>query len=130
VATGSGVTGTNPSIPSGRSQLPRSSGSSLVQLGAHNSGSATYTVDAQHFTVTLATSAPCWILVSSPGSTTPIAEGVQQSGQSRRYQANSSLTVNVGSSAVDVGIVVNGKTVIHIAPKTAPFTYTFTGTSS
>jgi hypothetical protein len=87
---------------------------------------AVYTVSNQHFTLRLATSAPCWVQVTSPASIVPVLAGVLQAGDVKSVDADKSITVQVGSAAVVVGILINGKNVFFTAPKAVPFTYTFT----
>jgi len=99
-----------------------------VVLTSSSHTAAVYSVAAHRFTVTLATSARCWIQVSSPASVTPVTEGVQPAGKTTRYPATGTMTVQVGASGVLVGIVVGGKTRFTVAPQQAPFTYTFRGT--
>jgi len=98
-----------------------------VVLTSSSHTTATYSVAAHQFTVTLATSAPCWIQVSTPASVTPVAEGVQPAGKTTRYPATGTMTVQVGASGVLVGIVVDGKTRFTVAPQQAPYTYIFQG---
>ncbi len=89
---------------------------------------ATYSVAAPRYAVTLATSAPCWVQVSSPASATPVAEAVQPAGKTTSYPTTGTLTVQVGASGVVVGIVIDGRTRFTVAPQQAPYTYTFRGT--
>jgi cytoskeletal protein RodZ len=98
-----------------------------VVLTSSGHTAATYSVATHRFTVTLATSAPCWVQVSSPASVTPVAEGVQPAGKTTRYPATGTMTVQVGASGVLVGIVVDGRTRFTVAPQQAPYTYTFRG---
>ena len=87
---------------------------------------AVYTVSNQHFTLRLAASAPCWVQVTSPASIVPVLAGVLQAGDVKSFDADKSITVQVGSAAVVVAIFINGKNVFFTAPKATPFTYTFT----
>jgi hypothetical protein len=91
-----------------------------------NSTQATYFVSAQQFTLGIATSGPCWVQITSPASITPILEGVQPKGTIQQFKADRSITISVGSSAVVLGIYVNGKNELFLSPKVTPFTYTFT----
>ena len=125
-----GTTGTTGTGSSGSSRRTSSNAQPVRLSTTDNLSSATYTVDAQHFAVSIATSAPCWVQVSSPASVTPIAQDTQQAGQIESYKADGSLIVEVGSSAAVVGISINGKNVFLNVPKNAPFTYTFTGRST
>jgi hypothetical protein len=87
---------------------------------------AVYTVSNQHFTLRLAASAPCWVQVTTPASIVPVLVGVLQAGEVKSIDADKSITVQVGSAAVVVGIFINGKNVFFTAPHATPFTYTFT----
>jgi hypothetical protein len=87
---------------------------------------ATYYVDAQQFTMGIATSGPCWVEVTSPASITPLLVGVQPKGTIQSFKADRSITIQVGSTAVAVGIVIDGKNVFSTTPRATPFTYTFT----
>jgi hypothetical protein len=91
-----------------------------------NTTQATYFVNAQQFTLGIATSAPCWVQVTTPASITPLLEGTQSSGTIQSFKADKSITLQVGSSAVVIGIYINGKSVFFTTPKSTPFTYTFT----
>jgi hypothetical protein len=55
----------------------------------------------------------------------PLLSGVQESGKVLAFPADGTMTVEVGSSAVIVGVTVKGKSVFTDIPKTVPFTYTF-----
>ena len=89
--------------------------------------SASYTVNARNFAVGIATSGPCWVQVTS-------AELPDASGQWRpagrqdclSFPAKGTMTVQVGASAVVVGITVNGKPAFVDRPHATPYTYTFT----
>jgi hypothetical protein len=90
-----------------------------------NSTQATYTVNAQQFTLGIITSGPCWVQVTSPASITPLLVGVQKGGTVQTFKAQKSITLQVGSSAVLVSIEIKGKAVFFNKPKSTPFTYTF-----
>ncbi len=87
--------------------------------------SATYAVDTSHFTVALATSGDCWVQVISSSSPIPLVSGVQPGGKRLTFPAKGTMTVEVGSSAVVVGVFINGKSVFLNAPQATPFTYVF-----
>ena len=97
----------------------------LVHLASTTPAGATYTVGARNFAVTVAPSGGCWVQVSDPSSLTPVFQAVLAAGQRKTFQATSSLTVQVGSAAVAVGVSVGTKLGLQVAPKQAPFTYTF-----
>ena len=77
------------------------------------------------FDVVVATSGPCWVQVTSSSSPTPLVSGVQHGGKVLTYPADGTMTVEVGSSAVLVGITIRGKNAFTDVPKVIPFTYTF-----
>jgi hypothetical protein len=95
---------------------------------SNSSIQATYSVAAQRFTVGIATSAPCWVQVTSPASIAPLLVGVLPSGTTKTFAAQGSISIQVGSSAVAVRVSIKGKTVFVNTPRVAPFTYTFTST--
>ena len=107
---------------------PHGSGTSkpVVVPTASDAASSSYTVDASHFSVTLTTSGPCWIQVTSSQSATPLVSAVQDAGRSLVFAATGTMTVQVGSSSVVVGITSGKKTVFSNAPQAVPYTYTFT----
>ncbi len=122
---GQPATGSGSAAKKGTTKV--SSRHSVVTLATSGTNGATYHVKASGFTVTLATSAPCWVQVSTPASAKPSSQGVQQRGQVVHYAAKGSLAVEVGSSAVLLGVEVGGKNVFVAHPTSAPFTYTFNG---
>jgi hypothetical protein len=85
-----------------------------------------YTVASQHFTLKLAASDVCWVNVIDSSSTIPVLEGDLQGGQQKAFPADKSISVQVGSAAVVVGIFINGKAVYLNTPANTPYTYTFT----
>ena len=111
--------------PSVRKAPPHPKPAAVQLTSSDNLTRATYTVAAGQFTVSLATSGECWVQVTSPASIAPLLEGVLQGGQVRTFPSDGSLTVQVGSSAVVVGVSIGGKNVFLTTPKVAPFTYTF-----
>ena len=96
-----------------------------VQPSGSTSSSASYTVATSKFTVVVATSGPCWVQVTSSSSPVPLISGVQPAAKVLSYPAVGTMTVEVGSSAVLVGITIRGKSAFTDAPKSAPFTYSF-----
>ncbi len=97
-----------------------------VQPVGSTSSSADYTVATTKFTVVVATSGPCWVQVTSSSSPVPLVSGVQPAAKVLSYPAVGTMTVEIGSSAVLVGVTIKGKSAFTDAPKAAPFTYTFT----
>lgn len=99
----------------------------VVPTGASGQTS-TYSVNTRAFVVDITTTGPCWVQVTSSGSPTPLVSGVQPAGRKLSYPAQGIMTVQVGSSAVVVGISVKGKVVFYNAPHSTPYTYVFTPT--
>jgi hypothetical protein len=106
---------------------PRSTShqAATVQPVAAGQASAAFVVRTAHFTVTIATTGPCWVQVVSSTSSVPLVVGVQPPGQVLRFRANGAMTVIVGASPVLVGVTVNGRNAYLNAPSVTPFTYTF-----
>ena len=92
--------------------------------------SSSYTVGSRHFTVTVATSGNCWVQVTSSSSATPLVSGVQPAGKVLSFPAKGTMTVQVGASAVVVGVAINGKAAFINAPHATPYTYTFATAST
>ena len=97
----------------------------VVQTSS-GSQSASYTVSTSDFVVEITTTGKCWVQIVSSASPKPLVEGIQPAGMRLGYPATGTMTVEVGSSAVVVGVAVRGKVVFYDAPHTTPFTYTFT----
>ena len=97
-----------------------------VQSSGSSDSSASYSVATTKFTVVVATSGPCWVQITSSSSPVPLVSGVQQGAKVLSFPAVGTMTVEVGSSAVLVGITIKGKNAFTDAPKVVPFTYTFT----
>jgi len=98
--------------------------SPVVSTGASGQTS-TYSVNTRAFVVDITTTGPCWVQVTSSGSPIPLVSGVQPGGRKLSYPAQGTMTVQVGSSAVVVGISVKGKVVFYNAPRSTPYTYVF-----
>ncbi len=96
----------------------------VVQSSTGGQGSA-YLVSAKSFTVAIATTGRCWVQVTSSASSTPLVSGVQTAGKLLTFASDGTMTVQVGSSAVLVGVTVDKKNVFLNAPKAVPYTYTF-----
>ena len=96
-----------------------------VQPSGSTTSSASYTVATGKFNVVVATSGPCWVQVTSSSSPVPLISGVQPAAKVLTYPANGTMTVEVGSSAVLVGVTIRGKPALTDKPKTIPYTYTF-----
>jgi hypothetical protein len=115
-----GSTGTAPATTT-----PVSHQAFPVQPVSTTASGASYTVATSRFDVVVATSGRCWVQVTSSSSPVPLVSGVQNAGQVLTYPANGTMTVEVGSSAVIVGVTIKGKNAFTNIPKVVPFTYTF-----
>ena len=115
-ATSSG--GTGPTGPAVHQTFP-------VQPTGSTSSSASYSVATSTFTVVVATSGPCWVQVTSSSSAVPLLSGVQPAAKVLSFPSQGTMTVEVGSSAVLVGVTIKGRSAFTQAPSSAPFTYTF-----
>lgn len=104
--------------------------SSAVVLTTTGTQSSAYEVGSRHYTVTVATSGNCWVQITSSNSSTPLAEGVQPPGKVLTFPNQGTMTVQVGASAVLVGVAIDGKAAFINAPKQTPYTYTFASASS
>jgi Helix-turn-helix domain/Domain of unknown function (DUF4115) len=98
---------------------------SAVVSTSTSAQSSSYTVASSHFAVSIATSGKCWVQVTSSSSPTPLVVGVQPPGKQLSFPANGTMTVEVGASAVIVGISIQGKPVFFNSPHATPYTYTF-----
>ena len=116
-STGGGSSTTPATVPA-RQAFP-------VQPAGTSPAGASYTVATHHYDVVVATSGPCWVQVTSSSSAVPLLSGVQQAGKVATFPADGTMTVEVGSSAVVVGITIKGKSAFTNVPTTVPFTYTF-----
>ena len=105
-------------VPAGHQAFP------VVPTGS-TGNSASYAVATRTFNVVVATSGPCWVQITSSSSATPLVSGVQPAAKILTFPAQGTMTVEVGSSAVLVGVTIKGKNAFTDAPKAAPFTYTF-----
>jgi hypothetical protein len=101
----------------------------VVETTTDGSTFGQYTVASQHFTLKLAASDVCWVQVIDSSSATPQLQGDLQGGQEQSFNAGKSISVQVGSAAVVVGIFINGKAAFLNTPANTPFTYTFTSTA-
>lgn len=115
--------GSGGATPAAGGTVPRQV--SAVTLTSITSQSASYTVDARHFTVSVATSGKCWVQVTSSNSPVPLVVGVQPPGKLLSFPAKGTMTVQVGASAVLVGVAVSGKAAYINSPHATPYTYTF-----
>jgi Helix-turn-helix domain len=111
-------------LPSGTAS-PATGQSFPVQPSGSTSSSASYTVATSKFNVVVATSGPCWVQITSSSSPVPLISGVQPAAKVLTYPADGTMTVEVGSTAVLVGITIKGRTALTDSPKAIPYTYTF-----
>ncbi|HEY5096582.1 MAG TPA: RodZ domain-containing protein, partial [Acidimicrobiales bacterium] len=102
----------------------------LVNPAGSSGLSSSYSVNTKAFVVDITTSGPCWVQVTSSQSSVPLIVGVQPGGRRLSYPAKGAMTVQVGSSAVVVGVSVKGKVAFYNAPRAAPYTYLFTPVAS
>lgn len=126
---------TSPPVTSGTTAPPATGGSAghgrahrqtaAVQSAGSSANSASYAVADAHFTVAVATSGPCWVQITSSSSPVPLVSAVEPGGKILAFPSQGTMTVQVGSSRVLVGITVKGKSALLIAPTTTPFTYVF-----
>jgi hypothetical protein len=107
-------------------QVTHKPAAAVVAGPTDHSTQATFYVDAQQFTLGIATSAPCWVQVTSPASITPLLQGTQPAGTVQSFKADKQISLDVGSTAVVIGIYIDGKNVFLTKPTQTPFTYTFT----
>jgi cytoskeletal protein RodZ len=121
-ATGSGG---GPSGSTTATSAPRVRQAFPVQPAGSTASSANYTVATSKFDVVVATSGPCWVQVTSSSSPDPLLSGVQPGGKVLSYPDDGAMTVEVGSTAVLVGVTIKGKAAFTDTPKAIPFTYTF-----
>ena len=124
VPAGSSATGASGG-PSPAATTPVHHQTFPVQPTGSTPSSADFTVATAKFTVVVATSGPCWVQVTSSSSPVPLLSGVQPGAKVLSFPAVGTMTVEVGSSAVLVGVTIKGRSAFTDAPKAAPFTYTF-----
>ncbi len=115
---------TAPNAPTG-STPGASSHQPVVAAGITTPNSTAYTVHRPSFVLRVGTTGPCWLLITSSTSSIPLATGVQPAGKQLAFPSSGTMTVQVGSSAVLVGITVKGKGVFLAAPHVTPYTYSF-----
>ncbi len=115
--------GSHPTPPAPTTTQPHQA---AVVVPASSTGQgANYTVNTANFAVAITTTGPCWVQVTSTQSSVPLIVGVQPAGKHLSFPAQGTMTVQVGSSAVVVGVTVRGKVVFYNAPRTTPYTYVF-----
>ena len=98
-----------------------------MQFLSANGSQASFSVTAPLFAVRIsAQGGDTWVSATSPLSKQPSFEGILDAGQSRLVSANHQLTVQIGSTAARVEVLVDNKVVGTYVPPGAPFTMTFT----
>jgi cytoskeletal protein RodZ len=107
------------------STAPASHQTFPVQPTGTSPSGASYSVATPKFDVVIATTGRCWVQVTSSSSPVPLISGVQDGGKALSFPAQGTMTVEVGSSAVIVGVEIRGRSAFTNAPTTVPFTYTF-----
>ena len=104
-----------------------------VTLTDTSTGSATVSVLASNYSVVVAAWAPCWTVVHSPQSFSPVFAATLQGGQVKEFDpADGQLTVSMSASLVTVQVKINGKAVPGwlFKPTSVPFTLNFDSTTS
>ncbi len=96
-----------------------------VTVTGSSGQTSNYSVNTKDFTVNITTTGPCWVQVTSSDSSAPLIVGVQPAGKKLVFPAKGTMTVQVGSSSVVVGISVKGQVVFYNAPHVTPYTYVF-----
>jgi hypothetical protein len=123
---------TTPTSPGTKAHPGAPAHSSVVSLTDSGAGSATVSVRAANYSVVVAAWAPCWTVVHSPQSFSPVFAATLQGGQVKQFNpANGQLTVSMSASLVTVQVRVGGKTVpgFLFKPTSVPFTLNFDSTS-
>jgi hypothetical protein len=120
--------------PTTRGTTPAQPGhSSAVSLTNTGAGSATVAVRASNYSVVVAAWAPCWTVVHTPQSFSPVFAATLQGGQVKEFNpANGQLTVSMSASLVTVQVRIGGKTVPKwlFKPTSVPFTLNFNSTTT
>jgi hypothetical protein len=119
-----GPPGTQPA-PATPPSTPGVDRSSPVVVSSTSEQSSSYVVHARKFTVDVATSGKCWVQITSSTSPTPLVVGIQAPGKLLTFPASGTMTVQVGASAVIVGVAIDGKSAFIDSPRATPYTYTF-----
>ena len=118
---------------SATSQPKKPTRPALVSMTTTGTGSANVSVRASNYTVVVAAWAPCWTVVHSPQSFSPIFAATLQGGQVKEFNpTDGQLTVSMSASLVTVQVKVNGKAVPGwlFKPTSVPFLLNFSSASS
>jgi hypothetical protein len=89
---------------------------------------ASVTVKAPVYSVVVTTGAPCWINVTTPGSTKPVFSSTVPAGTTKTFtSSNGQLTVELGASHALVTAQIFGVTIPHwsLSPQAVPYVMTF-----
>jgi cytoskeletal protein RodZ len=101
----------------------------VFAITSNTPDSATFTVDAK---AALISATPVkyesYMHATSSEQAAPVFVGEVPAGQTKDFFVIHTLTLEVGSSSVDIFVKVGNKVVGLFAPKSAPFTMTFTAT--
>lgn len=106
---------------------------SVVSLTDTGPTSAAVSVQASKYSVVVAAWAPCWTVVHTPQSFSPVFAATLQGGQVKEFNpANGQLTLSMSASLVTVQVRIDGKTVPKwlFKPTSVPFTLNFDSTTS
>jgi cytoskeletal protein RodZ len=95
---------------------------------ASTAASATYPVGTTSYQVTVAATAPCWVLATSTASGSTLWTGTLQAGASQVIQASGPATVELG--ALSATLTLDGVPVTLPNPVGAPFVATFQPTAT
>jgi hypothetical protein len=123
---------TTPTSPGSTANPKPPAHPSEVSLADTGAASATVSVRASNYSVVVAAWAPCWTVVHSPQSFSPVFAATLEGGQVKQFDpANGQLTVSMSASLVTVQVRVNGKTVpgFLFKPTSVPFTLNFDSTA-
>jgi hypothetical protein len=105
----------------------------VVSLTNTGVASSTVSVRASNYTVVVAAWAPCWTVVHTPQTFSPIFAATLQTGQVKDFTpSNGQLSLSMSASLVTVQVKIGGKTVPKwlFKPTTVPYTLNFNSTGS
>ena len=105
----------------------------LVSMTNSGTASATVSVQASNYSVVVAAWAPCWTVVHSPQSFSPIFAATLQGGQVKVFDpTDGQLSVSMSASLVTVQVRVNGKNVPGwlFKPTSVPYLLNFSSSTS
>jgi len=118
---------TNPPASTAATQNTAAASGASITQNSLSTTSATITVHGTNPKVSVsAVGGPSWVEVKAPGQSNPIFAADIESGSQKTFDVQSSLQIQVGSSAARLAVSVDHSPPHTYAPATAPFTYTFT----